>query len=596
MSASKRQLHIGRSGATAFYIPVAFTTETAAILARRGAGKTHAAMVMAEELLKERQQIVAIDPLNAWWGLRSGYKVVIFGGPKGDLPLEPQSGRVIADAVAENPDLSCVLSLRHMRKAKQKRFVYEFADQLFHRKGEDDLATAVHLFIDEAHRFAPQFVRGDDANMVGAVSDLVLGGRQAGIGVTLITQRSAKLNKDVLTQAAILIAGQITGPQDKKAVREWIEDNADIAEQKAFIKSLATLKRGDLWIWSPSFLKCMSLVHVRKKRTFDSSATPKAGAKSRRPKMRAKPLDLEALRSTMAETIKQAEEKDPKALRRKVVELQKELAKQVNREGPPVSVASGHTEADIRRLVGKAVAARDAELKGRATALVSSLTKTMTDFFGSMSKAKAPMLASIRALARPLPPLGKVTVPSVSRAAVTHPAGRTASVPLHVPKAARSADSSNGLGRCERALLTVLAQRARRCTTRLIALQAVYSVNSGGFKNSISSLRTKGYIEGRAELVVTDAGLEGLGGYEPLPTGDELIAHWEARLKPKAVRKVFGCIASAYPDIVTTDEVAERTGYSPDSGGFKNALSKLRSLELIVGRGEVVLSSEIHEG
>lgn len=329
MSASKRQLHIGRSGVTAFKIPVAFVTETAAILARRGAGKTYTAQVIAEELLDARQQIVAIDPNNAWWGLRSGYKVVIFGGPKGDLPLEPQAGRVIADAVAENPDLSCVLSLRHMVKAKQKRFVYEFADRLFHRKGEEELATAVHIFIDEAHRFAPQFVRGDDANMVGAVSELVLGGRQAGIGVTLITQRSAKLNKDVLTQAEILIAGQITGPQDKKAVREWIEDNADIDEQKAFIKSLATLKRGELWVWSPSFLKCMAKVHIRKKRTFDSSATPKAGAKSRRPKMRAKPLDLEALRSTMAETIKQAEEKDPKALRRKVVELEKQLAAKV---------------------------------------------------------------------------------------------------------------------------------------------------------------------------------------------------------------------------------------------------------------------------
>ena len=595
MTKSKGRLHIGRSGGKAFDMPVDFVTERASILAVSGAGKSYTGHVIAEGLLKERQQVVAIDPMNAWWGLRSGYKVVIFGGPQGDLPLEATSGRALADAVAEHPDLSCVLSLRHLRKTKMRQFVTDFAEQLFHRKGEPTLSTPMHLFIDEADLFAPQKVGADLARMVGAVEDVVRRGRQSGIGVTTLTQRPASLNKDVLTQSRVLIAGELTGPHDKNAIKDWIKDNANIEKQTMFIRSLPQLQTGEFWFWSPKFLRCLARVNVKKKRTFDASATPKVGSKSRRPKMKAKPVDLAALRTALADTIKQAEEKDPKALRRKIVELEKELRKQINREGPPVSVASGHTAADIRRLVGKAVAARDAELKGRATALVSSLTKTMTDFFGSMSKAKAPMLASIHALARPLPPLGKVTVPSVSRAAVTHPA-RTASVPLLVPQAARSVDSSNGLGRCERAVLTVLAQRGRRCTRRLVALQAGYSITSGGFKNSISALRTKGYLEGREEIAITDAGLEGLGGYEPLPTGDDLIAHWKGRLKPKAVREVFACIAAAYPDELTTGEVAERTGYRPTSGGFKNALSALRTLELIVGRGEVVLSAEIHEG
>ncbi len=591
MSASKRQLHIGRSGVTAFKIPVAFMTETAAILARRGAGKTHTAMVMAEELLAASQQIVAIDPLNAWWGLRSGYKVVIFGGPKGDLPLEPQSGRVIADAVAENPSLSCVLSLRHMRKAKQKRFVYEFADQLFHRKGEDDLATAVHVFIDEAHRFAPQFVRGDDANMVGAVSDLVLGGRQAGIGVTLITQRSAKLNKDVLTQAEILIAGQITGPQDKKAVREWIEDNADIDEQKAFIKSLATLKRGELWVWSPSFLKCLSKVNIRKKRTFDSSATPKAGAKSRRPKMRAKPLDLEALRSTLAETIKQAEEKDPKALRRKVLLLEKELAAKVKPQGRAATVVQGRSDAEVNRLVQRAVHDRDTQWRAELVRSCTPLTEAIATQRSDIERGNKAVAAVVRDLRKMKGPTDAVTVPTSPKPLAPAPVH-----PRPAPRSPTSADSSNGLGRCERALLTVLAQRGRICTRRLVALQAGYSINSGGFKNSISSLRTKGFIEGSIDLAGTEAGLDALGEYDPLPTGKDLIAHWTGRLKPKAVRKVFECVAAAYPDDVTTDEVAERTGYSPTSGGFKNALSALRTLELITGKSLVALSDEIYEG
>src|SRR5205807_7288432 len=80
----------------------------------------------------------------------------------------------------------------------------------------------LQLVLDEADAFAPQRPQRGQERMLGAVEDLVRRGRARGIGVTLVTQRSAVLNKDVLTQAEVLIALRTIAPQDRDAIDEWI--------------------------------------------------------------------------------------------------------------------------------------------------------------------------------------------------------------------------------------------------------------------------------------------------------------------------------------------------------------------------------------
>ena len=67
-------------------LPVEAVTETFAILAKRGAGKTYTAAVLVEEMMSAGLPVVIIDPVGVWWGLRSsadgtaeGLPVVIFG-------------------------------------------------------------------------------------------------------------------------------------------------------------------------------------------------------------------------------------------------------------------------------------------------------------------------------------------------------------------------------------------------------------------------------------------------------------------------------------------------------------------------------------
>lgn len=590
-----KTLSIGKAGGRAFNVPVDFVTQTAAILARKGAGKTYTGSVFAEGLLLCKQQLVVIDPLDAWHGLRSsadgrgpGYPVVVFGGPHGDLPLDETMGRRLADFVAEKPNLSCVLSLRHMRKNRQRQFVTDFCEQLFHRKGNVDLATAVHVMIDEADMMCPQRVMGDTARLVGAMEDLVRRGRQAGIGITMITQRPASLNKDVLTQAELLIVGQITGPHDKKAIQEWIKENASDEKMGEFMKSLALLKVGEFWFWSPAWLACLKKVRVRRRTTFDSSATPKAGKKRKGPSKVAC-VNLEELRKGLADVIEQAQSNDPKALKKQVTSLERELAK-AHKAKPPAA-PTGYTDAEVSVLIqdaiAEAVAIRDSQWEELSIGLPEQFGRVISEL-DELQK---------RAIAATTVPASKTRkVPELPRARAVPPAKPSKPAPRLAKPPAADVFADTNLDKCERKILTVLAQRGRRCSKKLVALQAGYSVTSGGFGQALANLRKTQYIEGSAaNLQITAGGIGALGDFDPLPEGDELIAFW-IRSRPRCESQILMALFEVMPEPMSKAEVSDKCGYSPTSGGFGQALANLRKLELIVGGASALeLSPEIFE-
>lgn len=144
----------------------------------------------------------------------------------------------------------------------------------------------------------------------------------------------------------------------------------------------------------------------------------------------------------------------------------------------------------------------------------------------------------------------------------------------------------------EREILTVLAQHGQR-TSSQIALLTGRSHKGGGFRNALSSLRTSGLIEGRGDIAITAAGLDALGSWEHLPPpGPELIEWWAQHLD-KAPRMILQYLARHPHRDIPIAEIAEATEYSPVGGGFRNALSRLRSLNLASGRGELHINTDL---
>jgi hypothetical protein len=562
-------------------LPEDAVTQSFALLAVRRAGKSTAAADLAEEMHAAGLPWVAIDPKGDWWGLRSskdgtgpGLPIPVFGGLHGDVPLTPESGRLIAEIVATE-NVTCILDVSDFpSKAAQMRFLTDFAEHLFrlHRKNPHPR----HVFLEEADEYLPQRVMQDQAKCVGAWTKMVKQGGAFGLGVTLISQRSAVVNKDALTQVETLIALRTTSPQDRAAIKAWT-DYHDASRE--IVDSLPSLEDGEAWVLSPHWLTrhgqpAVQRVRFRERSTFDSGATPTMATASQRPATLAD-IDLGAILDRMEAVAEQAANDDPVKLRRRIAALEKRLA-----AGPGARAddEAPRLREQVRDLTAALAEARTrpperievpAVAPGDAAAFEQAIT-ALRDIAGSLELA----LSRATAAARAQPPAPKAAPPA--KTAPQRPRETPASPPGGVT-----------LSKAQRAILTVLAQFPEGRTKRQLGMLTGYSANGGGFNNALSSLRTAGLI-GRGEPIAAIAGgIDALGGdWEPLPDGPDLAEHWLRQLS-KAESLVLRALLDAWPGSLTKAEVAERTGYAADGGGFNNALSRLRTLQLIDGRGEL---------
>jgi len=258
-------------------LPREAVTWVFAFLAKRGAGKTYCAADLAEEMLKAKIPIVVVDGIGCWWGLRvgrngegPGLPIVVFGGEHGDLPLVSEKAKSIAKAIVE-ANISAVLDLSVLSKRQSRFIVTDFLDELYRLNRVER-----HVFIEETDMYAPQRTIGPEmATCLGSVDNFVRRGGNHNLGCTMITQRSAVLNKDILTQSDCLVVLRTLAPQDKKAIQAWVEEQTDEDRRKLaqWYDSLKELKNGEAWVWHPEKPAIYQKIMFRKRETFHATRT-----------------------------------------------------------------------------------------------------------------------------------------------------------------------------------------------------------------------------------------------------------------------------------------------------------------------------------
>ena len=580
-------------------LSVDFVTKTQAVVARKGSGKSYTGRNQAEGLLALGQQIVVIDPTGAWWGLRSsadgksaGFPIAVLGGDHGDIPLDPASGEAIAESVVSQ-GFSAVLDLSLLKRSRASGFVADFLEALYRLNRE-----AMHLFVDEADLFAPQVTRSSDVSRaLDAMNDIVRRGRIRGIGATLITQRAQVISKDVLSQVDMLTAMRMSHPKDLAAVREWVDVHADPARSREMVASLPGLPVGEAWIWAPGS-GLFERVKIRRCRTFDSSRTPRAGERVSSPKVLA-PIDIARLGKTIADTAARAQEDDPTVLRARIAELRQQIER-VRASAVPVEVPVEVRVEVPTPVLPEVDLAKFEFAVARLDATRKSILGDLTRELASVGQATKDLEAAVHlAASSTSPPLAR---PAVAVVAVETPsrAERAAPAPADrgVPASGRleSGDPSLGLG--ERKILAALAQYAGGLTKRQVAVITGYAANGGGFQNYLSSLRSRGLIRGdQSNLQITDAGVAALGHYDPLPTGRALFEYWLGhRQLGRAEREILRVLHEEWPRSHPKQFIAMRAGYKPDGGGFQNALSRLRTLQLIEGKSKIKANDQLQDG
>jgi hypothetical protein len=256
-------------------LPQEAVTWVISYVAKRGAGKTYCASDQAEEMLKAGYPVVVVDGMGIWWGLRvnrdgvhAGLPIVVFGGEHADLPLAPEKAAEMAKAIVES-NISCVLDLSGFAKFTSRKIVTAFLNELYRLNRVER-----HVFIEESDMFAPQRPIGNEEQFcLSAVDNFVRRGGNHNLGCTLITQRSAVLNKDILTQSDCLIILRTLAPQDKKAIQLWVEEQTDEDKKKLkeWYDGLKSLDNGEAWVWHPEKPAIFQKIKFRTRETFHAT-------------------------------------------------------------------------------------------------------------------------------------------------------------------------------------------------------------------------------------------------------------------------------------------------------------------------------------
>lgn len=538
---------------SAYPIPGAALDDRLAFVGTSGSGKTYAAGTAVERILTGGGKVVIVDPLDVWYGLRvkpngrdAAFPVVIFGGDHADLPLTEHAGALIGEAVASMSE-SCIVALAGLgSKAAERRFMLAFLERLYRKATGEPF----HLIFDEADLWAPQ--RSSEPQLQALMENIVRRGRVKGFLPWLITQRPAVISKDVLSQVDGLVTLKLTSSQDRDALGAWIDGQADRADEKRIRSKLPSLQRGQGIVWIPA-RGILDEVFFPPKTTFDSSSTPKRGEAKRTATL--KPLDIG--------------------------KLQKQIAAIVADTAPKAKAKGAGPLPASQPVAVDAAAIRAAEDRGRQLGFEEGKRVGATEGY---LQAKKEINAAVGALQPREPNL----------AALPRPAAAIPSRAEPVATNIRSAPSGGEVGDGGlRRILIALAQCPRGLTNRQIGVRAALSSKSGTFSTYISKARSNGWIDGRGVLTITSAGISALGSYDPLPTGPALLDHWIAELGDSGASRLLRAVADVYPHSISNAEAAERANLSAGSGTFSTYLSKLRTLELISGRGELRASDDL---
>jgi len=533
-----------------------------AIIARKGSGKSYLARGLAERLLDLERRVVIVDPLGSWWGLKAsadgegeGYPVAVFGGEHADMPLTHTMGEPLARLIA-GENLPCVIDTSLMRKEEQGELAIDLFEGLF-RFNKD----ALTIILEEADVFAPQNPAKDGyaARVLHEVDRIARRGRARGLRLISLTQRPARLHKDVLSQAAALVAMRLTSPHDRAAIEDWIKGNADASQAREVMGSLAELAVGEGWVWAPD-LGILERALFPRIRTLDTSATPKAGETRVEPKTLAQ-VDVAALREALKVDVPATETAKDYAPSKAAIEA-------AEKRGYDLGWAKGVE-------------------KGRLLGFLDGLTRTMEVVSAEIEAWKADTCTigtsgpNVAVQANPIqftttPPIG--TMKPETQAAVSEMVAVAAKA-VAEPKPAKAVGKTGS---------DPLADAARqvwpaKLTWAALAAMIGRKARGGHFNATRKRLLETGIVREERNLVV-------LIDPPTTPAGIIPAALLEANL-PQPAAKMFAAIRQR-PGI-TTVVLASVLGMQPRGGHWNSGMSVLRTNGLITEDGGLRVNPDL---
>ncbi len=512
------------------------------VAANSGGGKSWFFRLLAERCAG-KVQIIILDPEGEFVTLREKIDIALIG-EDGEWPAEIKTAKLLARKLAEQ-QASAIIDLYGLRTNDRREYVNQFLESLMSLGRK--YWHPILVFIDEAHMFAPE--TGKSAS-TDAVIALMSQGRKRGYAGILSTQRLSKIHKDAIAETNNVLIGRTWQDLDQRRAGDLLGmRKPDRTKLRA-----PYMKAGEFFGFGPA----LTTEGVCKFKTDKVASThPKPGE---RHKMDVPPASAAILKvvAQMGDLPAQVQEEEDyiARLQGENIALQREVA-QLKRDKPKPEQIIKQTTIEVPFMPKNNF--------GRIAETLQSHLDAVYDVPNKIADEIARIEAQIQETKPKQQPV-KASKPKQFTPITTLTSGKS------------SGNSSDDLPIGERKVLTACAQYPEGLERKQISILTDYKQSS---RNAyINRLQKRGAVEIRGrKLFATDLGYELLGpGFQPLPTGQELLDYW-MRTLPQGEKVILEVLVNHYPQEIDRDYLSNETDYKQSS---RNAyLNRLKARELI---------------
>ncbi|MGC8584594.1 MAG: helicase HerA domain-containing protein [Thermoplasmata archaeon] len=156
------------------------------------------------ELQREEDSMSSAALINSLKGLDS-------------LNLFSSEGTKISDIVKKG--MASIINLKGVPPKIQEMLVSRLSYSLFELRKRDEIPPMI-LILEEAHNYIPQQGKSISSDILRTIASE---GRKFGLGLGIISQRPAKVDKNVLSQCSTQVILKVTNPNDLKTIGESVE-------------------------------------------------------------------------------------------------------------------------------------------------------------------------------------------------------------------------------------------------------------------------------------------------------------------------------------------------------------------------------------
>jgi DNA helicase HerA-like ATPase len=133
------------------------------------------------------------------------------------------------------PGTCNILNFKGLEPYVQELVVYKVVKELFQHRKEKSVPP-FFLVVEEAHNYAPERSFGEKQSS-DIMRTVASEGRKFGLGLCVVSQRPARVDKNVLSQCSTQVLMKITNPNDLSAVSKSVENLTSATQDE--IKNLA---------------------------------------------------------------------------------------------------------------------------------------------------------------------------------------------------------------------------------------------------------------------------------------------------------------------------------------------------------------------